>query len=101
MTDLSDVHAQRKAAGARIDPATAEVWFEYAQVLDPYGDDPNLPDECYCVGREFFAADPIEQIPVHFRDLPEATQTQLANKRNEADREGWRNILSLTTENKL
>jgi hypothetical protein len=74
----------------RIDPVTAIVWFEYAQVLDPYGDEPDLPDEAFCVGREWFAADPDERFAVHFSDLPQATRDQLEEKRRAADREGWR-----------
>jgi len=76
--------AERRAAGLRIDPARADVWFEYAQVLDPYGDDPNLPDEYYCVGREWFAANPDEKIRVHFSDLPATTRDQLEEKRQTA-----------------
>jgi hypothetical protein len=47
--------ALRKKAGREIDPETAEVMWVYAQTLDPYGIDPELPEECYSVGREYFA----------------------------------------------
>ena len=95
MNDWSKLDADRKAAGRRIDPQTAMVWFEYAEVLDPYGDDPNLP-ECYYVGRQWFAADPVEQIRVHFYDLPDATQAQLQGQRDAADREGWERLIKPT-----
>ena len=82
---------ERTAVGERIEPATAEVWFNYAQVLDPYGE-LELPPEADCVGREWFAADPVERIAVHFYDLPDATLHALEDKRRAADREGWAEI---------
>jgi hypothetical protein len=85
--------AERTEVGARIDPATAEVWFDYAQTLDPYRD-VELEPEFQCVGREWFAADPVEQIAVHFHDLPPATEVALEDKRQPADRKGWEQILS-------
>jgi hypothetical protein len=95
--DLGIPHADRYAApqertavGARIDPATAEVWFLYGQVLDPYGDGEIDPEsEAYCVGRVWFACDPSEQVAVSFDDLPDATRDALDDKRQTADREGW------------
>jgi hypothetical protein len=86
--------AERAAVGARIHPATAEVWFEYGEVLDPY-DELDLEPEEHCVGRQWFAADPAEQIAVHFYDLPLATRDALEGKRRSADREGWAQILSM------
>jgi hypothetical protein len=50
--------ALRKAVGLQIDPETAEVEWIYAHTLDPYGDDPDLPEELQCVGREYFARSP-------------------------------------------
>lgn len=87
---------KRAAVGARIDPATAEVWFDYAQVLDPYGV-LELAPELDCVGREWFAADPVERIAVHFKDLPLATRDALEEKRRAADREGWAEVLRLAS----
>jgi hypothetical protein len=40
----------RKAVGLQIDSETAVVEWTYAQTLDPYGDDPNLPEEFQQVG---------------------------------------------------
>jgi hypothetical protein len=85
--------AERTAVGARIDPATAEVWFVYGQVLDPYGDG-GVPYEYECVGRMFFAADPVEEIAVSFYDLPQATVDAFGGKRDAVDREGWALLLS-------
>lgn len=61
----------------RIDPATAEVNWIYGQVADPYGLDPDLPEENYCVGRLYFARDPASDIWVEFGDLPEDTREAL------------------------
>jgi hypothetical protein len=71
---------RRKAAGLQIDPETAEVEWTYAQTLDPYGDDPNLPEEYRQVGREYFARSPKSDAWVWFGDLPEATRDALWNK---------------------
>lgn len=83
---------ERVTIGARIDPATADVWFEYRQELDPYGESELSPEE-FCVGRQFFAADPVERVAVHFYDLPAETRDALELKRRAADREGWLWIL--------
>jgi hypothetical protein len=44
---------------------TAEVDWRYAQVLDPYGVDPDLPEECQCIGRAYFARSPETEVSVH------------------------------------
>lgn len=67
----------RKEEGMRIDPDVAEVMWTYAQTLDPYGVDPDLPEECFGVGREYFARTPGSDIWVHFRDLPAETRDRL------------------------
>ena len=61
----------------KIDPDTAEVNWHYAQTLDSYGVDPNLPEECRQIGREYFARSPGSDIWVHFHDLPEETRDVL------------------------
>ena len=43
--------AIRKEAGLKLDPETAEVEWCYAQTLDPYGVDPDLPEQCQQIGR--------------------------------------------------
>jgi hypothetical protein len=72
--------AIRKEAGKQIDPETAEVEWTYAQTLDPYGVDPELPEECQQVGREYFARSPGGDVWVWFGDLPDATRDALWRK---------------------
>jgi hypothetical protein len=72
--------ASRKEAGLRIDPETAEVCWEYGQVMDPYGVYSDLPEECQQVGRQYFAQSPGSDIWVHFRDLPDETRHALWEK---------------------
>ncbi len=69
--------AIRKEAGLKIDPETAEVDWNYAQTLDPYGVHPDLPEECRQIGREYFARSPGSEMWVHFGDLPEKTRDAL------------------------
>jgi hypothetical protein len=69
--------AIRKGEALKIDPATAEVDWSYEQVLDPYGVCPNLPEDCECVGREYWARRPSSDIWVVFGDLPEKTREAL------------------------
>ena len=76
--------AARRQAGSLIDPATADVYWEWAQMLDPYGV-LNLPDECQCVGRLYFAKSPDSDIWVSQHDLPRETWRVL--KANLAERE--------------
>lgn len=72
--------ADRKEAGLKIDPATAEVDWRYALTLDPYGVHPDLPEELQQVGREYFACSPGSDIWVDFGDLPDATREALWEK---------------------
>ena len=72
--------AIRKEAGLKIDAEIAEVHWTYAQTLDPYGIYPEPPDECWQVGREYFARSPGSDIWVEFGDLPEATRDALWEK---------------------
>jgi hypothetical protein len=72
--------ALRKAVGLQIDPQSAEVEWIYAQTLDPYGDDPDLPEECQQVGREYFARSPGSDMWVWFGDLPDTTRNALWEK---------------------
>ena len=67
----------RKEEGPRIDPETAQVMWWYAQTLDPYGVYPDIPEECNCVGREYFARTPGSDIWVCFGDLPDETRETL------------------------
>jgi hypothetical protein len=72
--------AIRKQAGLQIDPETAEVEWWYAHTLDPYGVDPDLPEDYQQVGREHFARSPGSDIWVWFGDLPDATRDALYKK---------------------
>jgi hypothetical protein len=65
--------AIRKKAASQIDPATAEVTFEWGYIVDPYGIHGDLPDECRCIGRIYFARAPESEIWVCFYDLPSDT----------------------------
>jgi len=71
-----------KAEGLKIDPETAEVDWNYAQTLDPYGvlDEWELPKEFDCVGRAYFARAPGSDIWVEFGDLPTETREKLWKK---------------------
>ncbi|MCG8036119.1 MAG: hypothetical protein JAZ19_03690 [Candidatus Thiodiazotropha taylori] len=48
----------RKGEGKRIDPDHAEFTFHWGQIMDPYGVDPDLPDEYDQIGRLYFARNP-------------------------------------------
>ena len=67
----------RKKEGLKIDPEAAEVDWACRQILDPYGMDPNLPEECDCVGRVYFARRPGSEIWVAFYDLPDEARAVL------------------------
>lgn len=69
--------AIRKAEALKIDPEAAEVFWTYGQVVDPYGIDPDLPEEWKCIGRVYFARRPGSEIWVCFDDLPRATEAAL------------------------
>jgi hypothetical protein len=73
--------AERKAAGRRIDPATALAWMDTVQIADPYGElGIKLGDEDDCVGRVGFAADPVERIAVCRYDLPMETWNAICER---------------------
>ena len=60
--------AARKEAALRLDPETAEYFWVYGYVLDPYGVEPQEEDN---LGRVYFARSPTDGIAVCFYDLPE------------------------------
>jgi hypothetical protein len=72
--------ALRKEAALQIDPETAEVDWTYAQTLDPYGVEPDLPEEFWQVGRAYFARSPGSEVWVWFGDLPEKIRDALWKK---------------------
>jgi hypothetical protein len=65
-------HALLEIAGRQIDPDNAEVYWRFG-----YGVYPDLPPECDCVGRCYFARAPGSRVWVEFGDLPEATRQAL------------------------
>src|SRR5262245_43325073 len=69
--------AVRREVGRHIDPETAEVYWMYAQVCNPYGDELDLPDELQCVGRDYFARSPGSKVWIWFGDLPDASADRL------------------------
>jgi hypothetical protein len=77
--DIAAFYAACKAEGLKIDPATAEVTWWYAEVLDPYGIDPP-PEEYQCVGWEYFVRRPDGDLWVNTSDLPEATYDALMHR---------------------
>jgi hypothetical protein len=79
MTDqeFEEFRSTRREAGKDIDPANVEVKWIYAQTVDPYGLDPELPVECQQVGREYFVRSPGSDIWVWFGDLPSAMRDTL------------------------
>ena len=70
----------RRQAGLMIDPNSAEVDWWYIQIMDPYGIDPELPEELQCVGRGYFARSLDGDVWVSLYDLPEATRDALWEK---------------------
>ena len=65
---------ERRAAGLLINPSTAEIDWNYAQTLDPYGDGLPLLPQAEQIGREYFARAPDADIWVSVHDLPDATR---------------------------
>jgi hypothetical protein len=78
--DYKRFYKKRKAFGRRIDPATAEVDWEYGQEMDPYRVLPFIPDKYPQIGRNYFARDPKEKEWVAFENLPAKTCRVLLDK---------------------
>jgi hypothetical protein len=72
--------ASRREAGLKIDPATADVAWWYGDGLDRYGVQPVPDGDFRCVGREYFARAPGNDVWVSFHDLPEATAKALQHR---------------------
>jgi hypothetical protein len=77
--------AIRTEAALKIDPETAEFISEWGQIMDPYGIKKDLPPECHCVGRLYFARSPGGDVWVWFYDLPEATLQRLRQRINRGE----------------
>ena len=91
--------AIRKEAALKIDPKTAEVFWTCAQILDPYGVDPELPEECRQVGMVYFARSPGSDVWVCFYDLPDATRDALWKRRESSELTVDKTDTSQTAEN--
>ncbi len=89
----------RKKAALHIDPETAQVDWTYGETMDPYGSDPDLPNELQCIGRIYSARSPGSELWVCFGDLPEKICSALweRHRRNLAFPAG----LSLTPEEEV
>jgi hypothetical protein len=74
---LEEWEAWRRAAGLHIDPKTAEVRWDYRQVVNPYGVWPDIPEECDCIRRAYFARSPGMNVWIEFGDLPDSTRKTL------------------------
>jgi hypothetical protein len=61
----------------KLDPATAEVTWWYAEISDPYG---ISDDSDGCIGRVMFARAPDSELWISQYELPEATNDALAAK---------------------
>jgi hypothetical protein len=72
--------AIRKEAGLHIDPETAELRWDYAEMSDPYCLYPMVEGPGQQVGREYFARSPGSDVWVWVGDLPDATADALGKR---------------------
>jgi hypothetical protein len=72
---------ERKSEALRIDPKTADVLWDYNDIMDPYCVY-NRPVES--IGRDYFARNPGSRIWVWFGDLPDVTRDELWRKHRHA-----------------
>jgi hypothetical protein len=66
-----------KQAARYINPATAEVWWDYRQTFDPYSMYRKVPEKYDQVGRAYFARAPRGKSWVWFGDLPQVVSDAL------------------------
>src|SRR5262245_57972875 len=74
---LSHWLAGRKEAGQNADIETCEVGKFYVQTMDPYGVDPNLPEELQQIGGLLFVCSPQSNGWICVYDLPPAKRDAL------------------------
>ena len=79
---FKELDAIRQEVGRHIDPETAEVWWKFGYNSDPYGDDPDLPEECRQIGRVYFARSPGSDTWIWFGHLPEKTVIALWKRKD-------------------
>jgi hypothetical protein len=65
-------------------PETAEVYWEYGQICDPY-DVEDLSEEYQCIGRNYFARSPGSDVWVSLHDLPKVVCDRLWPRINAGD----------------
>jgi hypothetical protein len=68
--------SKRSSAGLELDPATAEVTWRYAEILDPYGILDLSPEE-RCVGRVIFARARDSKLWISENEIPNATKARM------------------------
>ncbi len=61
---IEDAEQKVRQAAKRIDPRTAETFWRYGQMLDPYRLGLDLEPEWECLGRLYFLNDPVERVLV-------------------------------------
>ena len=83
--DVEEFLTVRLEAAQHVDPETAEVDWHYGMGADPYGIDPDLPEELQQVERIYFARCPGSDIWVSFRDLPNTVREALWAKQDRGD----------------
>jgi hypothetical protein len=74
--EYREIAQARIDAGKLIDPKTAEFAWGWAQVLDPYSDGLEIPEEADCVGRVYFLRAPGSDVWVETRGLPDDTRSE-------------------------
>jgi hypothetical protein len=77
MKQTEDWLAIRKEEGLRINPDTAEVYWEMRMPADPYEVHTDLCEEEKQTGRVYFARNPGSDIWVCFDDMPTNTRAKL------------------------
>jgi hypothetical protein len=77
-----------KKAAEEIDPETCEIFWQYTEMLDPYGDHP-APPVMSCVGRSYFVRNKGGDTWVWDGDLPrdklDALQKRMDRERKAAE----------------
>jgi hypothetical protein len=69
--------SSRDTAAKAIDIETCKVFWQYVQIMDPYGFDVAMPEEYDCVGRQNFVISDITDGKVWIGDLPEEKRDAL------------------------
>jgi hypothetical protein len=87
--ERSEFEAMVKEAGRQVDPETAEVFWIWGPMLNPYGIYPYLPEVDGHVGALQFVRSPGSDVWVHSGDLPEATRNALRDKSDDNDDLPW------------